>query len=395
MFFPRRFRQLGRLLTLAALVLCAPVACEKKPAPSTRAAVPAVPSAVPKSRLERLKLGVNLSHWYWLHPADADPANRDDFISAAELSALAKAGATHVRLPIQPSDLWDTASNSLRPGAEGPIQRAIEKILASGLAVILDAHPTQQEWKSIPPGSTQMLQLERFWDALGLALASSFLDPERVFIEMLNEPQGIKDAGDWAKAQESLLKVVRRHFPNHTIIATGDQWGSIDGLLRSTPLPDGNVIYSFHTYDPTVFTHQGATWGHEPWKHMRDVPYPLDKETVKPAIAATQDQSVINSLKWDTRTPWNTVTIRANIKQAADWASVRGVPLYCGEFGVYAKFAKHEHRIAWLRDVSAALDEFKIGRAMWDYCGSFGVAAGTPGERTIDEEVAKAIGLTP
>ena len=395
MFVHHPFHHVGHLLALAAMVLCTATSCEKKPASIARVVPSAVPSAVPQSRLDRLKLGVNLSHWHWLPPADADPARRDDFVSAADLAALAKAGATHVRLPIQPADLWDASTNSLNPGAEAPILRAIEKILATGLAVVLDAHPTQQEWKSIPPGSTQMLQLERFWDALGSALANAPLDPERVFIEMLNEPQGIEKAQDWSRAQESLFRVVRRHFPNHTIIATGDQWGGIEGLLRSTTLPDGNVIYSFHTYDPTIFTHQGATWGFEPWKHMRGVPYPLDRKAVQPALAAATDQAVINSLKWDTRSPWNAQTIRANIKQASDWASARGVPLYCGEFGVYAKFTQPEHRIAWLKDVSAALDEFKIGRAMWDYSGSFGVATGAPGERIIDADVAKAIGLNP
>ena len=50
---------------------------------------------------------------------------------------------------------------------------------------------------------------------------------------------------------------------------------------------------------------------------------------------------------------------------------------------MYGKFARREDRIAWLRDMTAALDHYGMGRAMWDYSSSFGVMAGEAGARTL------------
>ena len=56
--------------------------------------------------------------------------------------------------------------------------------------------------------------------------------------------------------------------------ATGPNYSDIPDLLAMHPLPDGNVIYIFHFYDPHVFTHQGATWGVPWWSYEHGIPYP-------------------------------------------------------------------------------------------------------------------------
>jgi len=380
------------LLVVVAIAACAGSCDRKSPSAGVAPAVKIV-STVPKARLERLRLGVNLSHWHWLPHPETPVAERDALISSMELDVLARAGATHVRLPIQPSDYWNDAKGVLHADGFAALRASIEKVLAAGLAVIVDAHPTQSEWKSLDPGSKRMVRLEAFWSVLARELAGT--DPERVFLEPLNEPFDIPEAADWSGAQARLVEVIRAQAANHTLILTGDQWGGVDGLLRLTAVADANVVYTFHTYEPTVFTHQGATWGFEPWKHMRGVPYPLDRKAVQPLIDAAVTKAVANSLKWDSREPWDAEALRKHVGRAAAWGEAHGVPIYCGEFGVYGKFAQREHRLAWLRDMTAALDHYGMGRAMWDYSSSFGVATGEARARSLDAEVARAIGLTP
>ncbi len=379
-------------LVILAVAACA-VSCERK-RPAAAAAPPVkIVSTVPKARLDRLRLGINLSHWHWLPHPETPAAERDALISSAELELLARAGATHVRLPVQPADYWDDATAALREDSLAALRASVGKVLAANLAVIVDAHPTQSEWKSLDPRSKRMERLEAFWNALGRELATT--DPERVFLEPLNEPFDIPVAADWSNAQARLVEVIRTQAPNHTLILTGDQWGGVDGLVRLTPVADANVIYTFHTYEPTIFTHQGATWGFEPWQHMRGVPYPLDRKAVQPLIDSAGTKAVANSLKWDSRERWDGEALRRHVGRAAAWGEKYGVPIYCGEFGVYGKFAQREHRVAWLRDMTAALDHYGMGRAMWDYSSSFGVMTGEAGARTLDVDVARAIGLTP
>jgi len=74
-------------------------------------------------------------------------------------------------------------------------------------------------------------------------------DPERVFFEILNEPE-VSDPYRWAGIQARVAAAIREAAPRHTIIATGPNYSDIADLLTLHPLADGNVIYNFHFYDP-------------------------------------------------------------------------------------------------------------------------------------------------
>lgn len=358
----------------------------------------AEPAAAPRvvlERAKRLRLGVNLSHWLWLPKRGESFTQRDGIISLDELKRLSAAGATHVRLPIEPADYWhgDHTGSFLKDGYDA-IRSEIDKVLDAGLTVIVDCHPQKTDWMKVSDDGHAKL-LEAFWTRFAEETGTHVpaLDPERVFLEILNEPHDLKDPKLWNAAQSHLAKLLRERFPKHTILATGDEWGGIDGLLRLRPLDDDNVIYSFHFYDPHNFTHQGATWGYEPWRHMKSVPWPMTKENVEPIASAIEDKQARDALRWGAKEPWDAERVRTRIKQAADWAREHDVPVYCGEFGVYAQFSPRESRLAWLRDVTKALDEFTLGRAMWDYAGGFALTQGEPGQRTLDAEVCKAIGM--
>jgi hypothetical protein len=84
--------------------------------------------------------------------------------------------------------------------------------------------------------------------------------------------------------------------------------------------------------------------------------------------------------------------IESEMKQAAEWARRRGVPLVCNEFGVYREYADPQDRAAWLHDVRTALEHNGIGWAMWDYSGSFGVVTKKDGKTVADEGVLQGAG---
>jgi endoglucanase len=337
-----------------------------------------------------LSSGVNISHWHWLPPGGVGPEQRSGLISRKELDALAAAGLKFVRLPVEPEDYWDWERSEFRDGGEAALLTAVEEVLAAKLAVIFDCHPRDAAW-STPSPEGRFERLEAFWADMSVVAAKT--DPERVFLEIMNEPHDIKDAQVWPRGQARIAEIIRSACPKHTLIATGDEWGSIDGLDRLTPLTDRNVVYSFHFYDPHCFTHQGASWGFPPWKHMKGVPWPMTRESIAPVLAAIEDPQARAALEWETREPWDLARLRRRMNQAAVWGERHEVPILCGEYGVFAEFASREARLAWLRDVTAAFRTYGITSAMWDYCGGFRLATGAPGERVLDAEVAEAIGL--
>ena len=103
-------------------------------------------------------------------------------------------------------------------------------------------------------------------------------DPGKIFFEIMNEPE-VNDPYRWAGIQAAAAAAIREVAPKNTIIATGPNWSDIVDLLTQHPLPDGNVIYNFHFYEPHQFTHQGASWGEPWWIYTHGIPYPADESS--------------------------------------------------------------------------------------------------------------------
>ena len=103
-----------------------------------------------------------------------------------------------------------------------------------------------------------------------------------VFFEVLNEPE----VGEyrWAGIQQSLVDVIRRSAPEHTIIVTCGEYSNPDDLVRMPRVADSNYIVNFHFYSPHIFTHQGASWGEAYWVSLRQVPFPGTPELVAAAV---------------------------------------------------------------------------------------------------------------
>ena len=90
---------------------------------------------------------------------------------------------------------------------------------------------------------------------------------------------------------------------------------------------------------------------------------------------------------------WDAARIDAEIRQVADWAKQRNVPVICNEFGVHRPYADPQDRARWITDVRTALEHHGMGWAMWDYSGNFGVVTKEDGKTRPDEITVKALGL--
>ncbi len=229
-----------------------------------------------------------------------------------------------------------------------------------------------------------------FWSTVAQHYAS--WDADRVFFEILNEPE-MRDAYRWYGVEAKLAAAIRRGAPSNTIIAAGARWSDDDDLVFLEPLPDANVVYVFHFYEPHIFTHQGATWGAYYWHWLKDLHYPSSPENaaqVAKLVPEARDRMQVIRYGQD---HWDAARIESEINQAADWAKQRGVPLVCHEFGVFRHFSDPQDRAAWIKDVRTSLERHNIGWAMWDYSGSFGVATNRETKAKLDEVTVRALGL--
>ncbi len=251
-------------------------------------------------------------------------------------------------------------------------------ILDHGLAVVIDVHPESDFKARLAKDDDFVERFADFWRAL--AAHYSTWDAERVFLEILNEPE-FSDRYRWhGRASRRWRRPSGEGAPAHTIIAAGARWSDDDDLVFQEPLHDPNVIYNFHFYEPHIFTHQGATWSAYYWHWLRGLKYPSSPESAERAAALVPDEvDRLQVIRYG-REHWDAARIESEMKQAAEWARRRGVPLVCNEFGVYREYADPEDRAAWLHDVRTALERNGIGWTMWDYSGSFGVVTKKDGK---------------
>ena len=216
--------------------------------------------------------------------------------------------------------------------------------------------------------------------------------PELVFFEILNEPE-LRDRYRWQGIQAKVAEAIREVAPQHTIIATGARWSADDELLFLEPLPDPDVIYTFHFYEPHIFTHQGATWGENYWHSVRALAYPSNRESAERAGANVPDEiNRLYVLRYGFEN-WNAERITMEIHQIAEWAKRRNVPVICNEFGVYREYANPNDRLRWIHDVRTALENQNMGWTMWDYSGGFGVVTQNAGHAAPDPATLQALGL--
>jgi endoglucanase len=355
-------------------------------------------SSLAQRRAAHLRHGINLSEWF-AQVYDSKGYTKEHFenwTTDADIALIKSMGFDHVRLSVNPEPMIrHNRGDELPLEYLGYLDAAIKMILDHGIAVIIDMHPDSDFKLKLVEHDDFVEQFSDFWRAIARHYSS--YDPERVFFEVLNEPE-FRDRYRWAGVQTKLANAIRQGAPQHTIIAAGANYSDIEDLVSMTPLSDPNVIYNFHFYDPHTFTHQGATWGVNYWHFESKLAYPSSMETAEKVAAAEPDPlNRLYVLRYGLD-HWNADRIAIEIGQAAGWAKHWKVSLTCNEFGAYRKNSNPDDRARWLHDVRTTLEHEGIGWNMWDFGGrdnghGFGVVNGENGNNTPDEMTLQALGL--
>ena len=336
----------------------------------------------PPDRLAVLARGVNLTNWFRF-PARPDSASIRTYLSNAAIDALRQAGFTFVRLAVQPEYLQPD------PSRRALLVAQIARLERHGLGVVVSLHPATWHLETSAGDRAALLAV---WQALAPALRA--LDPRLTFPEPLNEPVFAGDAAGWARLQATLLATIRAALPASTIVLTGNDWGSIAGLVALRPSADPNVIYSFHFYDPAELTSLAA------WRPGLDtvalarLPFPApDPPACETALGQT-DQATRDVARYYCALRWSAASIDQRIDKAAAWAARAHVALLAGEFGATARLNRSS-RLAWLRAVRRACERQGIGWALWGYDDAMGFGVTRPPGQlpVLDEGVLDAMGL--
>lgn len=320
-------------------------------------------------KFEGFLKGVNLGGWISQF-AEYDQKHFETFIVEEDIKYISEIGFDHVRVPVDYNVLEDEDGNIIESGFIY-LSNCREWCEKYGLNMIIDLHECYGY--SFDPLKKDMDRKKFFYDEalqarfmkLWTVIATRFKEyPNQVAFEPLNEvvlPE-VKDA--WNVVLTNYIKMMREIVPDSYIICGGVCYNSVVSVpLLEIPLDD-KIVYNFHCYEPTVFTHQGAYWVEGMPSDFR-IGYPKTiDEYRKESEQLTMNLS--GAIYREDITSVGPEFFETIFAPALEKGEKDNVALYCGEYGVI-DLADNEDKIRWLMDIHSVFKKYGIGRALWNY----------------------------
>ncbi|TIW33725.1 MAG: glycoside hydrolase family 5 protein [Mesorhizobium sp.] len=381
-----------------------------------------------------MKRGLNLDQWTtwtgeekWNDPNAILPYPEwRKFLKEDDLKALKDAGFDFLRMPVDPSPFLSEETLALRDDLYASVLDSARMINRAGLKVIVDMH-------LIPAGGNRKIGMGEVMDDPGtfdayvdmvrkMARTLSNEDPGQVAVEPMNEP--IVDCdGDgtnlWPERQKKLFAAARSSATRLTLILTGACYSNAASLARIDPklIADDNIIWSFHSYDPFLLTHQGATWAGDFIRYVTGLPFPLT------AVPQGQLDVALDTIRARIRAeaPWTRRSgmlaylddqvasmdsddkllgiMDAPFKTVEAWAKANGIRpenITLGEFGMIrqeygnAYVMPAEYRAAYVSQMIWRAEAHGFSWSVWGYGGAFGIVDAFDGDKA-EPDVINAI----
>jgi len=270
---------------------------------------------------------------------------------AKNIRDLAAWGANHVRwqlnwVPMKAAEQWAKDLDRYDRWLDDALKhadKAIDACEKHGIRVLLDLH--------CPPGGrseggvcrmfSEKRYQQKFLD-VWKRLATRYRNRKIIYAyDLINEPVELRVRPDgllgWRQLATEAAGIIRKIEPGKPIVFEPGPWGSCRGFDEMVPLEIDRVIYSFHMYQPHVFTHQFRSTKEFP----KGIEYP----------------GTIRGVKWDK------ARLRAAMAPAIDFQREFNVHVYVGEFSAI-RWAPNFSAHRYIRDL---IELFEAEGWDWSY----------------------------
>ncbi len=309
------------------------------------------------------------------------------------LGNIKSAGNDHVRLNFQPGPFLEAIKNGNTSRLNqlfAFITTAIDDCLAAGLNVFLTPHTNTENPLWTPTIILASLGAAEYgyYKTLLIECANRYKSYSSgvLSLSLFNEPPSTVSAATWQTFAHDLYDAVRAVMPSHTLMVTGANDGSLNGMLAlSMAHFDANTRPTFHFYEPAEFTFQNQSF--TAWKYITTgLPWPVPATTLATHLSTakanidadgtlTAPQKTTIKAQYDFYIPeeygwYSRVKIIARFADAARWAVAQGIDparIYLGEFGCNDAL-NITHQAAWFQDVRQGAEAYGIAWAtfVWD-----------------------------
>jgi endoglucanase len=322
-------------------------------------------------RANKMGKGINLS-WMDQRWNGSEAEDHRDYLDLDELpyikdqiKLMHELGFQLLRFPVC-FELWydnEAPYKLLKPEYYPALDSVIKWTAEKKMQLIIDNHHGTLNTTHL---SSDTKRICAIWNDVARRYKNS--DAERLFFEIFNEPHQISQA-DWEQTAEEIIATIRKQAPYHTLIAGASEWNGRKALQNTAPFADTNIIYTFHFYDPFLYTHQGASWAGDA-ASTTGLPYPYRSEAmpiIDTKAAVTWAKGAFQ--QYPSEATYESLDNKLN--SIKEWAEDNNVPFFCGEWGAYKKHTPVKDRCNYLHDVYTILQHLKIPNAMWEWDAGF------------------------
>ncbi|UJP65490.1 glycoside hydrolase family 5 protein [Mongoliitalea daihaiensis] len=274
-----------------------------------------------------------------------------------QLVSVQKQGISAVRMPLA-FEYWFACD----PSFEKKLKKVIDFSVKNDLVLVLSFFDHGLAEHSFKEDSKRLLY---FWKKVLQVIGSN---SQGIYLEIVNEPN--LSPTSWEQVAIELISGIRAENSQIPIIVGATNSNSMFELSRMEPFPFEGLIYTFHYYEPYIFTHQGTEWTGNQHATM-GIPYPFQKGRMPDLDKKAMHTAAEVNFRDYERTG-NLLAVEDKISQIADWARRHRVQLWCTEYGVTIN-ADERSRINYLEDVHKTLEKYQIPAFVWEWEGNFGV----------------------
>ncbi|MDD2994635.1 MAG: cellulase family glycosylhydrolase [Paludibacter sp.] len=332
--------------------------------------------------------GVNLTGWFQTSSAQQIQFTK---YTKKDFQNIKSLGCDVIRLPINLFYMTNGSPDyTIDPLMYEFLDQAVNWAEELQMYLILDNHTTDDL-------ASKNANLETVLKKVWVQMAEHYKNRSNyILYEILNEPNGTLTTAAWGKIQQAAITAIRTVDTKHTLVVGGAGFNSYTELAALPVYTDNNLIYTFHFYDPFVFTHQGASWPSPSMASLANVPFPYNASTMPStpsALAGTWVASALTNYKNE----GTLAKVKSLIDIAAAFKTSRNVKVYCGEFGVYIPNSPNADRNYWYQEVRKYLEAKQIPWTTWDYQGGFGLFTKGSAELfdyNLNIPLINALGLT-
>ncbi|RWC49992.1 MAG: glycosyl hydrolase family 5 [Mesorhizobium sp.] len=400
---------------------------------STAAALGSLPIApTAHAAAPQFRRGVNA--WPWFSLTREFPAPRTDYDwppfqsqrpvpTPDDLGRLRRAGLDFIRLPVDPGPFL-AADAATRGKLLDMLDVAVSATLDAGLGIIVNvqANGATHYWNPDRMVSSTAAPAFDLYRGLVAELAGRLerFRPSKVALEPVNEPSQTCASNVWSQVQLSLLTAARALSATLPLVVTGGCGSMVSGLTALDPAPLAPfepILFTFHFYEPYLFSHQGAPWMREPvYRSLNNVPWPASAGSLEQTLASVrarmaQDTETAEDAKqaayaetervlkvyFDAKPDrWFVDKYLAEVRAWADGHGLAPERIIMGEFGALRTDARYvaapnPDRARYIADVRQSAEAFGFPWAFWDLFDGMGMMDDST--RALDPAMVEALGL--